>query len=53
MSGGLYRIVGNVQMGRATRGATTSDSSKRHIARRKWVTFASSVEGGDDLGELS
>jgi len=50
---GLCRLVGNVQMGGATRGATISDSSRRHIARRKQVTFACSVEGGIDFGGLS
>jgi len=34
ISGGLYRPIGNVQMGGAIRGATTSDTSKRHVAGR-------------------
>jgi len=53
MSGGLYGHVGRVQMGGAVREATTSDLSKRHVVRRKRVTFTSSVEGGSDLGKLS
>ena len=53
MSGGLYRLVGKVQIDGAAREATTSDSSKRHAVGRKWVTFASGVEGGGDLGRLS
>ena len=53
MSGGLYRLVGKVQTGGAIREATTSNSSKRHVARRKRVMFASSVKGGGDLGGLS
>ena len=39
MSKGLYRLVGNMQMGGATKEATTIDSRKRHAARRKRVTF--------------
>ena len=53
MFGGLYRLVGKVHIGGATWEATTSDSSKRHAVGRKWVTFASGVEGGGDLGGLS
>jgi len=46
----LYRLVGDVQMGEAARKATTSDSSKIHLARRKRVMFASSIKGAGDLG---
>jgi len=53
MSGGLYRLVGNMEISGAARGATTSDSNKRHVVRRKQVTFASSVEHSSDLGGLS
>lgn len=39
----------NVQTGGATRTASTSNSSERHIARKKRVMFTSSAKGGDDL----
>ena len=45
---GLYRLVGNVQIDGAAGTATTSDSSRRQVARRKRVTFASSTKGYDD-----
>ena len=50
---GFYRLVGNVQMSRAVMGAPTSDSSKRWVARRKRVMFASSVKGSGDFGGSS
>ena len=39
----------NLQTGGATRTASTSNSSERQIARKKWIMFASSAKGGDDL----
>jgi len=40
-------------MGGAAGGNTTSDLSKRHVARRKWATFVSSAKGCNDLSESS
>jgi len=48
MSRGLHRLVGNVQAGGATGRTTTSDSSERQVARRKWVTLVSLTKGCDD-----
>jgi len=53
MSRCLYRLVENVQMGGAARGAIASDSSEKGVARRKWLMFASSIEGGRELSQSS
>ena len=53
ISGGLYKLVGNVQMGGVAGRTTASDSSKRQVARMKRVTFVSSAKGCDDLSGSS
>jgi len=53
MSRGLYRLVGNVQMGGAVGRTTASNSSERQVARRMRVTFGSSAKGCDDLSGSS
>ena len=51
--GGLYRLVGNVQMDGAAGRASISNSSERQAARKKQVVFASSAEGGINHGGSS
>ena len=48
MSGCLYKLVANVQMGGVARRASTSNSSRRQVVRRKLVMFVSTAEGGND-----
>jgi len=44
MSSGLYRLIGNVHTGGTAGRASTNDSSRRKVTRRKRVTFASPIE---------